>query len=63
MIVYSWTALALYAVPHFIVTEAPFHNLRAALRISTAHIPPLVLLVHDLRTFQSGGEALQKFDD
>jgi hypothetical protein len=44
IIVFSWTALALYAFPDFIVTETPPRGLWAALRIALAHIPPLVLL-------------------
>lgn len=49
IVVFSWTALALYAFPDFIVTEAPLHGLWAALRISVAHIPPLVLLARSIR--------------
>lgn len=49
IVVFSWTALALYAFPNFIVTEAPLHGLWAALRIAVAHIPPLVLLIRAFR--------------
>jgi len=49
IVVFSWTALALYAFPNFIVTEAPLHGLWAALRIAVAHIPPLVLLIRVIR--------------
>jgi len=56
VIVFSWTALAIYAFPHFLVAEAPMHNLWAALRIVVAHIPPLVLLA---RAFRSGEECAQ----
>jgi alpha-1,6-mannosyltransferase len=51
IVAFSWTSLALYAFPGFIVTEAPLNWLWAALRIAVAHIPPLVLLI---RAFHSG---------
>jgi len=50
IIVFSYTALALYAFPDFIVTEAPQHRVWATLRIAVAHIPPLVLMVRAFRS-------------
>jgi len=45
IVIFSWTALALYAFPNYVVTEAPLHRLWAVLRISIVHIPPLVPLM------------------
>jgi alpha-1,6-mannosyltransferase len=44
IIVFSATALALYAFPHFVLTEAPLHGLWAVLRIALVYLPPLALL-------------------
>jgi alpha-1,6-mannosyltransferase len=44
IIIFSWTALALYAFPNFIVEQAPLHWLWAMLRIAIVHLIPLILL-------------------
>ncbi len=44
LIAFSWTALALYAFPDFIVAEAPLNWVWGALRVAIAHIPPFVLI-------------------
>lgn len=44
IIIFSWTALALYAFPNFVVEQAPLHWLWATLRIVIVHLTPLVLL-------------------
>jgi hypothetical protein len=54
VILYSWTAPARYAVPNSIITEAPFHNLWAAPRISVVQIPPLFLPAPDFLTSRPG---------
>jgi hypothetical protein len=50
IVVFSWTALALYAFPDFIVSDAPLSTAWAALRIAIAHVPPLVLLIRAINT-------------
>ena len=59
IVVFSWTALALYAFPDFIVTEAPLHKVWAALRIAIAHIPPLVLLSRAFRWEAERGQGIE----
>ena len=50
IIIFSWSALALYAFPDSIVSEGPLPWLWAALRIAVAHIPPLILLARAFRS-------------
>jgi alpha-1,6-mannosyltransferase len=45
IVTYTGTSLSIYAFPYFIVSEAPLHEFWAALRISIAHAPPLILLM------------------
>jgi alpha-1,6-mannosyltransferase len=44
VVIFSWTALALYAFPNFVVGQAPLHWLWATLRIAIVHLIPLMLL-------------------
>ena len=45
IVIFSWTALALYAFPNYVVTEAPLHRLWAVVRIFIVHLSPLVPLM------------------
>lgn len=50
IVVFSWTALSLYAFPDFILTVAPMRDLWATLRIAVTHIPPMILIIRAFRS-------------
>jgi hypothetical protein len=52
LLIYAATSLALYAFPHFVLAEAPLHQLWTVLRIALVHLPPLILLVYGYSSSQ-----------
>ncbi len=63
IVIFSWTALALYAFPNWLIEQAPMHWLWATLRIAIVHLIPLSLLIYTYKAWRQSQTSDSRSDE